>query len=408
MENEYRRPDGRLVDEIRDLKIEVGILDRADGSAKVHLGRNMAIASVYGPRELHPKHAALANKAVVRLNYRMATFSVDDYKKPFPSRREKEISKVLSEAFESVVLTKQWPRSVIDVHIQLFQSDGGTRTAAAIAASAALADAGIPMKELSGGIAAGIYEDRVVIDMTGHEDMKGTGDMPVLYSPKNDEVSLFQLDGMFTFEQFNEAFTKTLKAIEQVVDSIQMALKQKYITIRDEIDISDDGISEVVEEEEKLAEKLVKEIDEEERKVTEEIADMQVISPVEEIDPVVPVPTEITSPEELKDDVVPVETEEILPGVTDPSEVKTSQMELSTDLEDEKFSFTSEKAAETIDKQSWFDKATSLKPMETSLQTDESIITKKEESDDEQKENNGSEENDVLRDLEYSEFEEED
>ncbi len=46
--------------------------------------------------------------------------------------------------------------------------------------------------------------------------------------------------------------------------------------------------------------------------------------------------------------------------------------------------------------------------METGLQTDETIISKKDKSDDEQEENNDSEENDVLRDLEYSEFEEED
>ena len=161
----------------------MGILDRANGSARVYLGKNMAIATVYGPREMHPKHASLPDKAVVRVNYRMATFSVDDYKRSFPSRREGEISKVLSEANESVILTSNWPRSVIDIHAQLFTSDGGTRTTAAIAITAALADAGVPMRDLPGSIASGIYEDQVVLDMTGHEDMKGTGDMPLIYSP---------------------------------------------------------------------------------------------------------------------------------------------------------------------------------------------------------------------------------
>ena len=173
MNNKFMRPDGRKPDQMRDLKVEVGVLDRAEGSAKVVLGNNMAIASVFGPREMHPKHASRPDRSNVRVNYRMSTFSVTDYKKSFPSRREKEISKVLSEAFESVVLTKMFPRSTIDVHIQIFESDGGTRTAAAIAASAALADAGIPMRDLTGAIASGLYEDTVCLDLNGWEDNKG-------------------------------------------------------------------------------------------------------------------------------------------------------------------------------------------------------------------------------------------
>lgn len=229
------RPDGRAANQMRNLSVEVGILDRADGSSRVELGENLAIASVFGPRELHPKHSSYPDRAVVRVNYRMATFSVTDYKRSFPSRREKEISKVLSDAFESVVLTKLYPRSAVDVHVQIFQSDGGTRTAAAIAISAALADAGIPMRDLTGGIASGIYDDNVVLDLSGHEDMKGTGDMPILYSPNVDEISLFQLDGLFTFEQFKEAFISSRDAIKSVVETIQDALKKKYIKTRQEI-----------------------------------------------------------------------------------------------------------------------------------------------------------------------------
>ncbi|MCE7734685.1 MAG: exosome complex exonuclease Rrp41 [Candidatus Heimdallarchaeota archaeon] len=240
MSNEFKRPDGRKVDEMRNVEVEVGILNRADGSAKAILGNNMAIASVYGPREMHPKHASRPDRAVIRLNYRMATFSVKDYKRPFPSRREKEISKVLSEAFESIVLTKMFPRSVIDVHVQIFESDGGTRTAAAIAASAALADAGIPMRDLTGGIASGLYEDTVCLDLNGWEDNVGSGDMPIVYSPNIDEISLFQLDGLFTFEQFKKSYNYSLEGISSIVDIIQSALKQKYVKVRDELALEDD------------------------------------------------------------------------------------------------------------------------------------------------------------------------
>lgn len=259
MSEDYKRPDGRGLKDLRDLTVEVGVLDRADGSARVDLGKNIAVATVYGPREMHPKHASRTDSAVVRINYRMATFSVDDYKRPYPSRREKEISKVLSEAYESVILNENWPRSVVDVHIQIFQSDGGTRTAAAIAITAALADAGIPMRDLPGAIATGLYDEKVALDLTGHEDMKGTGDMPMMYSPSIDEVSLFQLDGKFTLKEFEEAYYTSIDAIKTIVAKIQNALKEKYLVVRDEygmdedeedVDIDDAMLDEAIEDDE--------------------------------------------------------------------------------------------------------------------------------------------------------------
>ena len=52
------RIDGRKVDELRPLRIEAGVLKRADGSAYVEWGKNKVLAAVYGPRECHPRHMA--------------------------------------------------------------------------------------------------------------------------------------------------------------------------------------------------------------------------------------------------------------------------------------------------------------------------------------------------------------
>lgn len=235
MSEEIFRLDGRKANEMRNLEIKVGVLEQADGSAKVILGKNIVLAAVNGPRELHPKHMAMSQKALVRVTYKMLPFSVEYRKHPVPSRREKEISKVLSEAFESVVLTQLFPRSAIDVQVQMIQADGGSRTAAAIATSAALADAGIPMRGLIGGIASGLYEERCVLDLSGVEDNVGTGDCPILYAPALDEVSLLQLDGKFTPEQFKECFTMSIEAIKEIEKKQKEALIEKYVKIRQEI-----------------------------------------------------------------------------------------------------------------------------------------------------------------------------
>ena len=140
------RVDGRKADEIRPIHIEAGILHRADGSAYLEWGGNKVIAAVYGPRELNPRRFQEADKAVVQCRYSMAAFSTSDRKRPGPDRRSQEISKVISDAFENVVLTEKYPRGAIDIHVEILEANAGTRCAAVVCASVALADAGIPMK----------------------------------------------------------------------------------------------------------------------------------------------------------------------------------------------------------------------------------------------------------------------
>ena len=70
------RLDGRAVDELRPMKIELGTLGRADGSCYLEWGKNKVIAGVYGPRELHPRRLQKETEVVLRYKYSMAPFSV--------------------------------------------------------------------------------------------------------------------------------------------------------------------------------------------------------------------------------------------------------------------------------------------------------------------------------------------
>ena len=198
------RLDGRKKDELRPTEIKIGVVKNADGSAEIRMGKNIIIAAVYGPRELHPKHRDLPHRALIQCFYRMSTFSVNDRKSPAPSRREKEISMIIADALTSVVLTEKYPRTTVDVYLQVLQADGGTRCASLLAASVALADAGVPMRGIIASVASGLINDQVVLDLYDIEDQKGSGDMPLGYCPTLNEVSLLQLDGVFTLDQFDE------------------------------------------------------------------------------------------------------------------------------------------------------------------------------------------------------------
>jgi exosome complex component RRP41 len=230
---EGKRLDGRKPDELRPLKIQAGILKRADGSAYVELGANKVLAAVYGPRELHPRHLQQPDTAVLRCRYNMAPFSVEERKRPGPSRRSIEISKVLREALEPVVFVELYPRSAIDVFIEILQADAGTRTTGITAASVALADAGIPMRDLVAAVAVGKVDDTIVLDLTKEEDNWGTTDMPIAIMPRKKAIMLLQMDGHFTLDEFKQALELGIKGCEQIYEVQKRALKEKYSAKRE-------------------------------------------------------------------------------------------------------------------------------------------------------------------------------
>ena len=228
------RVDGRRLEELRPIKMEVGILDKANGSAYIEHGKNKILAGVYGPREAHPKHIALADRAVIKCRYHMAPFSTDERKSPAPSRRELELSKVIRESLEPAIMSEYFPRSTIDLFIEVLQADAGTRCAGITAASLALADAGIPMRELVTACAAGKIEGKVVLDLSDIEDKQGDADLPVAFMPKSNVISLLQMDGSFTEDEFRQALDLSTNACRKIHDMQREALRQKYHIIRDE------------------------------------------------------------------------------------------------------------------------------------------------------------------------------
>lgn len=227
------RIDGRRLDELRPIKLQVGVLDKADGSAYIEQGKNKILVAVYGPREAHPKHIALPDRAVIRCRYHMAPFSVDERKSPAPSRREMELSKVIRESLEPVVLTDLYPRTTIDLFVEVLQSDGGSRCAGITGASLALADAGIPMRELVAACAVGKVQGKLALDLSDSEDKYGEADLPVAYVPNANLVTLLQMDGELTTEEFEKGLDMAIEACKTIHAMQREALKKRFRAIKE-------------------------------------------------------------------------------------------------------------------------------------------------------------------------------
>jgi len=225
-----KRVDGREKDEMRETEMEAGVLTEADGSAMVEVGNTRVIASVFGPQDLHPKHLIESDRAVIKMRYNMAPFSVDDRMSPGPNRRATEIGLVAKRALEPAIEMEKFPKTGIDISMEIVESDGGTRAAGITAASLALADAGMPMKGLVSATAAGVVDDTAVLDVNGKEDKEGNADIPIATINGGDEVTLLQMDGDLTKEQVDECISLAREGCAEIDEMQREALRDIYQT----------------------------------------------------------------------------------------------------------------------------------------------------------------------------------
>lgn len=222
------RMDGRGPDELRPIEAEVGILKNANGSAMFRLGNTVAVAGVFGPHEVHPRHEEEAERAILRTTYSMAPFSTSERGRPGPSRRSREISMVTREALVPVIFMEEFPKTAIDVTIEILQADSSTRCVGINAAALALADAGVPMRDLVASCSAGKIADTIVLDIAGKEDTEGELDLPIAYYPKKKQITLLQMDGITVPEEAKEIIKLAIQGCEQIYKVQKEALKKKY------------------------------------------------------------------------------------------------------------------------------------------------------------------------------------
>src|SRR3989338_6357320 len=222
------RIDGRKLDELRPIYAAVGVLKNANGSAMFKLGNTTAIAGVFGPRKVFPKHQEEAERAIIRTKYNMAPFATTERNRPGKKRRRTAKSMVTRQALRPLLFLDEFPKTAIDVHIEVLQADASTRCVGINAAALALADAGIPMRDLVSSCSAGKVGENVVLDVAGKEDTEGELDLPIAYYPKKKQITLLQMDGVTDSKEVKEIIKLAMKGCEKIYEEQKRALRNKY------------------------------------------------------------------------------------------------------------------------------------------------------------------------------------
>ena len=227
-----QRIDGRKFDETRPITAKVGVINRADGSAMFKIGNTWAYAAVYGPRDLYPKFMQNPERGILRCNYNMMPFSSSGERvRPGGSRRSKEISLVTEKALLPVLNLDEYPNSVVDVFIELPQTEAGSRCAGICAASMALADAGLEMKDLVCAVSVGKVDDKLLVDLDYSEESYKDGqtvDIPIAMLVNSGKVTLLQMDGETKKQELMKLLEMGKKACFDIYEIQKKALKEKY------------------------------------------------------------------------------------------------------------------------------------------------------------------------------------
>ena len=233
-----KRLDGRkTADALREITAQVGVIKNADGSAYFKIGNTSCYAAVYGPRTMFPRFLQNPKQGVLRCHYNMMPFSGQGNRvRPGSNRRAKEISMITQKAISPVVDLSNYPNSVVDVFIELPQTDAGSRCAGICAAALALADAGIIMSEMVAAIAIGNVDGTIVADLDYQEEAYEDGhvaDIPIAMLGNSKKITLLQMDGICSPEQLEEGLHMAAKALDKIFDIQKRALKNRGEVIQE-------------------------------------------------------------------------------------------------------------------------------------------------------------------------------
>ena len=190
------RKDGRRPGEVRRIRYKLGTVQHADGSTYYEQGLTRVLATVYGPQETKMKNKPSATeRAFLTCEFRPTPFSSSDAKskKYMIDSKSMQLAKTVKQTFETVLLTKSFPKSEIKIVLHGIQSDGGMICACINATTLALVDAGIPMKDLVAACSAGRFGDVFVTDLNYAEEFARKPNLPVAILSRTDEIVMVQL-----------------------------------------------------------------------------------------------------------------------------------------------------------------------------------------------------------------------
>ena len=228
-----QRVDGRKLDDIRELKSEVGLLPRAHGSALFSRGETqvMSVVTLGSPRDdLMVETMEEQRTKKYFHHYYFLPYSVGEVK-PIRGAGRREIGHgaLAEKALRPVLPTDEDFPYTVRVVSEVMSSNGSSSMASTCGSTLALMDAGIPIKSPVAGIAMGLASKgkkwKILTDLQDMED--GDGGMDFKFTSTRQGLTSIQMDTKsrgLTWDIIKATFPQMRKAINQILDVIETTI----------------------------------------------------------------------------------------------------------------------------------------------------------------------------------------
>ena len=194
------RPDGRQLDEVRQVTCKVGLLARPHGSSLFTRGQTqilncLALASLRDAQTIEGMGREYTKRYIHHYNF--PPYSVGECK-PLrsPGRREIGHGALAERALLPVIPSEEEFPYAIRLVSEVLESNGSSSMGSVCASTLSLMDAGVPIKAPVAGVAMGLVKDgdyfTILTDIQGLEDALGDMDFKVAGTAKG--ITAIQMD----------------------------------------------------------------------------------------------------------------------------------------------------------------------------------------------------------------------
>jgi ribonuclease PH len=189
------RTDGRTLDQLRPVQIDIGFVENPTGSALIRMGRTVVLCTVHVSEPV-PAFLRGTGRGWVTAEYSLLPGSTDtrterEAARGRPSGRTQEIQRLIGRSLRAVTDMESMGERCLWVDCDVLQADGGTRTAAITGGYVALAvacrrliDRGMlrasPLRDSIAAVSVGIVDGEALLDLGYDEDARAEVDLNVV------------------------------------------------------------------------------------------------------------------------------------------------------------------------------------------------------------------------------------
>jgi polyribonucleotide nucleotidyltransferase len=229
-----KRIDGRKLNEVRDIRCEVGVLPKVHGSALFTRGETQAlVVATLGTQDDEQRLETLDGLVRSRfmLHYNFPPFSVGEVGRIGTGRREIGHGKLAWRAINASLPSKEEFPYTFRIVSEITESNGSSSMATVCGSSLALMDAGVPIKKPIAGIAMGLIKEgndySILSDILGDEDH--LGDMDFKVAGTDDGITSLQMDIKITgitFEIMEKALAQAKEGRIHILGEMAKTIKE--------------------------------------------------------------------------------------------------------------------------------------------------------------------------------------